>query len=100
MSGQSAVFGSRSPPVWIDPDAGLARIDHGFNRQHQARLQSRTLAGISEIRHLRILVQRCPDSVSHELSHHGKSESLDMFLHGVPDIRDPVSRSHLLQSQL
>ena len=48
-------------------------------------------AGPAEVGHLRLLVHRAADAVADQALHHREAGRLDLGLHGVADVADPVA---------
>src|SRR5688572_19874720 len=69
MRGETAVLRHRRPAVVEDADLPTAHRDHRLDGQYHARLEQRPLARVSEIRNLRLLVERAADAVAHEGPH-------------------------------
>jgi hypothetical protein len=68
MSGAGTVGGPRRPTIAIDRDPRSADVDHRLDRQDHAFAEAKPMARSPEVGDLRLLVERGPDSVPHELS--------------------------------
>ena len=72
-----------------------AHGDHGLDGEHHAGLEHGAPSGVAEVRHLRLLVERPPDSVIHEGTHYPEAMALAMLLHGVGDVADAIAHAAL-----
>src|ERR1017187_9532519 len=83
---RAAVLRAHRPAVGVGRDARGSEIEHGLDRERHALPDDLALARRTVIRHLRLLVERRPDPVPHELAH-------DAVLPGLRDGLD--RRSHV-----
>src|SRR5262249_50674813 len=67
---QCPVCCANGPAVRLDVHVRRALVDHRLDRERHPWLQFGPRARYAEVRELRILVHRAPDSVPHELPYH------------------------------
>src|SRR6266849_4928355 len=95
VRGQASVGRDRRPAVLEHPNLPRPHGHHGLDGQHHAGLEGLSPPGLSEIRHLRLLVQRSAYPVPHEGAHHADAVALAVALHGLRDVADPVAHAAL-----
>ena len=81
------------PAVVAHADLGAAGVDHRLDRQHHALLQLGALAGLAEVRDLRVLVHLAPDPVADQRADHREVVQLDPGLDRVRDVAEAVARA-------
>ena len=79
---QAAVLGYHGPAVREQTHRGLARVDHGFDRQCHTLAQLHAGAGLAVVQHLGILVKSLANAVAAILAHDGVSVRFDVLLDG------------------
>src|SRR3989442_14061585 len=87
-----AILRPHRPPVPVHYHFISAEVHHRFDRQRHAIPQHGPRPGLSEVRDLRLLVQRSPDAVAGEVSYHRESCRLHVLLDGCPDVSQPLAR--------
>src|SRR5215510_10483843 len=95
VRGEASVRRHRGPAVLQHLHLPLAQGDHGLDGQHHARLQGGPASRVAEVRHLRLLVERPADAVTHERAHHPEAMALAVHLHGMRDVADAITHAAL-----
>ncbi len=76
-----------------------AGVDHRLDRQDHSGLESRPRVGHSVVGHVRVLVHRATDAVTHVLTHHAEPLRLGNRLNGCPDVEEPLAGEALCDAR-
>src|SRR5512139_2530449 len=88
----------RGPSVILDDDLRSAGIDHGFNGQHHPLAQPYPAIALTEVGHLRLLMEPAADTVADELAHDRESGLLRALLNRGRQIAQAAPRPRLLDA--
>src|ERR1700752_4734231 len=89
---EAAVARDRRPTVFLELDLRAADVHHRLDGEHHALAQPNAAIGLSEVGHLRILMQALADAVSDEIADDGVVTTLRVRLDPRRDPAKPPAR--------
>src|SRR5262249_26207397 len=99
MSRQRAVGSHHGPAIVEGNRLPAADVDHGLDRDNEARLELRSPPGLAVVGNLRVFVKGPANPVAHVLADDGESGSLRNLLNGMTYVRNPAPRRDLGDSR-
>jgi hypothetical protein len=96
MGAIAAVNGNCGPTVLEDADFRAAGIDHRFDGEDHAGLETRAFTGVAEVGNLGIFVHGAADSVADKLADNAEAFGLAELLNGGGDVAETAPHLALL----
>src|SRR5216683_2566834 len=91
VRGERPILGHDGPFVVQGTDVRTADVHHGLDGERHAGHEPGTTLRLAVIRHLRVLVERRADPVSHQLPHHRVTRAFRHLLHRMADVAHVVA---------
>src|SRR5438046_3098166 len=96
---RGAAIRSFRNPLIAHPHFRAAGIDHRFDRDDHAFLQTRAAAFFPVVRQVGLVMHSGADAMPNEFPHHRKTVLLDPALHRVADVAEAVTGAHLIMAR-
>jgi len=98
LSGEEAIGGYRGPSIFEIAHLGCALVDHRFDGEDHARLQTAAGSGRAKVEHLGIFVKGAANAVATVLADYRVSPFFHKALDGVADIPQAIAGDGCLEA--